>query len=185
MLGLLAITYNRDPIIPIYFVSCSSSLSSSVVVAIAVLFIFASFLLNFFSSAFMYFYWWVELPDEDCLIWSPKKKLSSPIMFIYNLFLISSAKSAPCSAYFPPKIMSSRYTWTMSILEPWFLRTLYCKFCILITRVQERSLLGDRTMLLGIVLINSRIVLFVHVFRVVRIFKSGGLFDKFKKLWPQ
>ena len=109
--GLLAVRYNKDPMIPLYMVwftreSYSSAISLEFVptgVSIG----FESNILNFFSNSLMYFYWLIEIPFDDCLICRPRKNVSSPIMLISNSFPINAENSSHKCSEVASKIISS------------------------------------------------------------------------------
>src|SRR5438105_15207503 len=54
----------------------------------------ASAMSNFLRTSFVYLPWCTKVPSLLCLIWSPRKKVSSPIMDISNSLLMVSANLA-------------------------------------------------------------------------------------------
>ena len=63
----------------------------------------------------IYFAWLMKVPSFSCLIWSPRKKLSSPIMLISNSLCIHLENYSQRETLVAPKIISSTYIWTKSM----------------------------------------------------------------------
>lgn len=111
MFGRLAVKYCSDPIIPWYvfsltFLPGKSAFEASWGVHRSPK-ILPFLVLNFSSSSFMYLVWLMKVTLVDCLICSPKKKVSSPIKFILNSSFRRLAKFSQRLALKLPKIMSS------------------------------------------------------------------------------
>ena len=91
--GLDDVRYIKEPIIPQYFVSSivfsSWSLSNFKEDCIGVAMCLALFIPNFFNNSFVYFSWLRKISSIVCLICSPKKKDSPPIILISNSLAIS------------------------------------------------------------------------------------------------
>src|SRR5579883_2816281 len=87
MSGLIAVRYSSDPIMLRYTfwstASPSSSASKAVIVAMGVDKGLASPMSNFFRTSFVYLPWCTKVPSLVCLIWSPMKNVSSPIIDIW------------------------------------------------------------------------------------------------------
>ena len=56
-----------------------------------------------------------EIPSFSCLIWSPRKKLSSPIMLISNSLCMQLENSSQRETLVAQKMMSSTYICTKSM----------------------------------------------------------------------
>ena len=114
--GLLAVRYSNGPIMPLYSFSSTEGLLSSITNLVegdtGVSIGLDESIPNFLSSSFTYFCWWTKVPFEVCLIYKPKRKLSSSIMLISNSLLIIFEKSLQRFSCVAPKIISSTYTWT-------------------------------------------------------------------------
>lgn len=111
MASQLVVRYSSEPTIRLYIFSSTSflgsSFSSHVEELIRVPKVFPFLSPNFFISSFMYLVWLMKVTLVDCLICSPKKKVSSPIKFILNSSFRRLAKFSQRLALKLPKIMSS------------------------------------------------------------------------------
>lgn len=96
----------------LFFISTShfSSLYSFSELLMRALLGLASVILYFLRSSCMYLAWLIAIPSLVYLIWSPRKKFSSPIMLISNSPCISLGKSLHKLMPVAPNILSSTYT---------------------------------------------------------------------------
>ena len=110
--GLLAIKYSKEPIMPLYIVESMnlpfSSLSSLMDELIGVFIVLDSSMLNLLGRSLIYFSWLMKVPSFSCLIWSPRKKLSSPIMLISNSLCMHLENSSQRETLVALKIISNK-----------------------------------------------------------------------------
>ena len=64
----------------------------------------------------IYFAWLMKVPFFSCLIWSPRKKLSSLIMFISNSLCMHLENSSQRETLVAPKIISSTKSISFSLV---------------------------------------------------------------------
>jgi len=97
----------------------------------------------------VYFYWWMCIPLLSCLIWNPRKNLSSLIILISNSLFIISEKSLHIDSLVAPKIISSTYIWTiMKSFQLLFWKEL-CLLCLSLNHFSKRKELGVSYQLCG------------------------------------
>jgi hypothetical protein len=76
---------------------------------------------NFLSKSKVYLVWHMNVSSFNCLIWKPRKYLSSPIKDISNLSVMILLNSSQNEALEEPKMISSTYIWYTNKSLPIFL----------------------------------------------------------------
>lgn len=120
MSDLLIVRFNKEPILPLYFILAIGipvlSLSIFIIVAIGVLFFLGPSISNIFNNSLIYFNWCMDIPTLVQFIYNSRNKASSSIMFISNSLFIIKANSLHNTSLVAPKIMSPTYIFKMRSL---------------------------------------------------------------------
>jgi hypothetical protein len=114
MSSLVAVKYNREPIMLWYSFWSTGSLSSSASIVVVILISvdrgFESSISNFLRMSFVYLALCTKVPSFACLICILRKNCNSPNIDISNSLLMSSANLTTKERDEPPETISSTYT---------------------------------------------------------------------------